>query len=417
LGVFALYRIAERRFSSWQVGLLASLFLILIPRIFAESCYNSKDIVFMAFFTIGLNTAIIFLRSPNIKTALIHGLVTAITTDVRVMGIVLLVITAGMVLVRFLRRESQLTNSVYALATYFLVTLFIVVALWPWLWVDPFSHIAAAVKSMARYRWYENNLYLGHYVRATNIPWHYILVWIGVTTPFIYLCFGSLGICTVVTKIIKKRLLWSEDQEMQDLLFLGVFVGAIIAVIALKSVLYDGWRQLYFIYPAFIVLAIRGLLIIYQSISRSKIARLLLILFVAVGLCQQAVWIYRNHPLQNVYFNFLNDERKPTQFDMDYWGLSNKEAFRHILSADEREVISVKAVSDNPLFNGLIFLPDKDRKRIVDAVSEDQADYLVNNYRFLNGKPYVPDTAKFAVVYEIHTGGRVILSVLKRVTQ
>lgn len=36
-GVFAVFRLAERRFSDWRIGLLAALFLVISPRFFAES--------------------------------------------------------------------------------------------------------------------------------------------------------------------------------------------------------------------------------------------------------------------------------------------------------------------------------------------------------------------------------------------
>ena len=47
-------------FSDWRIGLLSALFLVLTPRFFAESFYNSKDIVFMAVFAVGMNTTISF---------------------------------------------------------------------------------------------------------------------------------------------------------------------------------------------------------------------------------------------------------------------------------------------------------------------------------------------------------------------
>ena len=47
LGVYAVYCLSERRFQSWKIALLTAAFLILTPRIFAESFYNSKDLIFL----------------------------------------------------------------------------------------------------------------------------------------------------------------------------------------------------------------------------------------------------------------------------------------------------------------------------------------------------------------------------------
>jgi len=46
IGVFVFYLLCKNRFNSWKIGLLGSVFLILSPRIFADSFYNSKDIPF-----------------------------------------------------------------------------------------------------------------------------------------------------------------------------------------------------------------------------------------------------------------------------------------------------------------------------------------------------------------------------------
>jgi len=415
IGVFALYLITARRFCSSRLGLLAAVFLILSPRIFGEGFYNSKDIVFMAFFALGLNTMIIFLSSPTIKTALIHGLVTALTADIRVIGVVLLFISVGMQLIKLVRKDVQVIKLIVVVIIYLITTIFLIIAFWPWLWVDAFSHFVAAIQSMARYRWYENNFYLGEYVSATQVPWHYSLVWIGVTTPLIYLFFGAIGCYAVTTNTIKNKLLWTTSEEMQDLVFLGVFVGAVCSVIALRSVLYDGWRQLYFIYPAFIVLTIRGLVTVWDKLSFSTIAKYLMATIVTIGLGYQAYWMYSNHPFQHLYFNFLGDRPSTSLFDLDYWGLSNQAALRYIAKTDQREIIRVMPISDNPVFTGIVFMSKKDRKRITDSYDEAQADYLVNNYRFLKGNPYKPDYSKFETVYELTVGNQKIISVLKRI--
>jgi 4-amino-4-deoxy-L-arabinose transferase-like glycosyltransferase len=86
-GLFAVYRLATRRFEDWRVGLLAAAFLVLTPRMFAESFYNSKDLVFMALFAIATNTMIGFVTKPRVQTALVHALATAVAIDVRIMAI------------------------------------------------------------------------------------------------------------------------------------------------------------------------------------------------------------------------------------------------------------------------------------------------------------------------------------------
>ncbi|HYC65223.1 MAG TPA: hypothetical protein VEC14_10865, partial [Reyranellaceae bacterium] len=76
-GAWALYSLALRRFADRWLALLTVAFLMLTPRLFAESFYNSKDAVFMAAFAIALNTGVALILQPTARLALLHGLASA----------------------------------------------------------------------------------------------------------------------------------------------------------------------------------------------------------------------------------------------------------------------------------------------------------------------------------------------------
>ena len=48
------FQIAKKIFKSWKIALAGFLLYVLSPHIFAHSFYNSKDAVFLAFFTISI---------------------------------------------------------------------------------------------------------------------------------------------------------------------------------------------------------------------------------------------------------------------------------------------------------------------------------------------------------------------------
>ena len=50
---FYFFLLVKERFNNWIYGIFGGLFLFLSPRIFAESFYNHKDLIFLSFF-IGL---------------------------------------------------------------------------------------------------------------------------------------------------------------------------------------------------------------------------------------------------------------------------------------------------------------------------------------------------------------------------
>lgn len=412
-GVFAVYRLAARRFSSQAWGLIAATMLVASPRLFADGFYNDKDIVFMACIAIAMNTMVVFLERPTAKVLLLHAIATGFAIDVRVMGIFLPVITLCVMGVRVAQRQISPKHAAAMILGYLAVTVVVVYALWPWLWSDPWTNFAQAVRNMSQYRWHEMNHYLGAYIPATRIPWHYVPVWLGVTTPPLYLVLFLVGGISITSAIVSKRRLWSDFIGMQDFVFLGIFAGAVLSIIALKSVLYDGWRQLYFIYPAFLMIALRGMHVLWVRTLGLPVLRWLLGAVIVAAVANTIYWMISVHPFQNVYFNRFAGTNWASRFDMDYWGLSNRQAIEYILTHDERPVIKIWNVSDTPVLNGAMLLDPASRKRIVLAESQEDADYLVNNYRFLKGNIHKAENAANQLWHQILVDGKAILTVYK----
>ena len=76
----------------------------------------------------------------------------------------------------------------------------------------------------------------------------------------------------------------------------------------------------------------------------------------------------KNHPHQNVYFNFLAGKNIEKKFELDYWGLSNKQAYEYILKNDSDDKILIGTASSNHLRNSKKILTIDERKRI--SISE-----------------------------------------------
>jgi hypothetical protein len=414
-GIYAVYRMAERRFSDWRVGLLAALFLVLTPRIFAESFYNSKDIVFMAVFSIAMNTMIGFVLKPSVKTALLHALASAVAIDVRIMGVILPLATVGILIIKLMKKELFAPVACRAVATYLPSALVLVLAMWPWLWSDPIGNFVHAFKSFARYGWEHEVLYMGRFVPSTELPWHYVAVWISITTPLLYLALFVIGAFNTLHRIVSRGTrLWKGDEELQDAVFLGLFAVPIIALIVLHSVLYDGWRHLYFIYPAFLLLAIKGWISVWQNDFFWPIRKPLLAIATSISIVHTAVWMWKVHPYQNLYFNALAGTDLRSQYELDYWGLANRKALEYILRHDQSEVVYVRADSWTPLWVAFNIIDARDRKRLRYSDDQNLCRYVVTNYRRVKN----PDDAKYAKDYEpfyqIQVDGETILSVFRR---
>ena len=75
---------------------------------------------------------------------------------------------------------------------------------WPYLWSDPLVNFVSTLKNMSAYAWRGSIFYLGDYISAENLPWHYPLVWIFITTPVLYLFLFISGSSAIIFKSVKK---------------------------------------------------------------------------------------------------------------------------------------------------------------------------------------------------------------------
>lgn len=407
-GVVAVYQLAARRFADWRLGLLAAAWLVLSPRLFAESFYNDKDAVFMALFAIATNTGVRLLLRPTWGRAAGHALACALTIDVRIMGVLLPVATLALLAWRAAQGELRWGPAARAAALYGPLLAVLVVLFWPYLWHAPWQNFAIAFDNMSKFRWGGPVLYLGSATSAPYLPWHYPLVWIGITTPLLYLGASLVGIFLVIRELTRHGWrLWAGPQEAQDVLFLGLLAGPLLAVIALHSVLYDGWRQLYFIYPALLLLALRGWVAAARWRPRWAVWPGAWAALTAASMAWVAVAMVRDHPLQNVYFNALAGRHAGTRFELDYWGVGYKQDLEWIVTHDAQPVIAVYCTSGPGHFNALA-LPDAQRDRLKFVDSPAEADYLITNYRW-HPEPYPYEHESF----QLRADGRRVHSVFR----
>ncbi|RZK62474.1 MAG: hypothetical protein EOO59_02465 [Hymenobacter sp.] len=262
LGLLAFYWLAARRLGSWGAGLLGVLLLVLSPRLFADAFYNAKDAVFAAAYLVATATAVALVRRPGTRLAAAHALACALAIDVRLMGLLVPVLTLALLALRAIRGDYAGRRGRVGRATALYAGLLplLVLAFWPFLWAAPLAHFVEAFARMSHFDWVDTRLYRGRVLPAgAATPWHYPLVWIGITTPLPYLAGLVLALARLGWQLGRRGWrLYGPAGEWQDLLYWGLGLGPLVVVIGLHSALYDGWRQLYFVYPPLLLLALRG---------------------------------------------------------------------------------------------------------------------------------------------------------------
>jgi hypothetical protein len=381
LGAFFLFLTARRLYGSTSAGVLSFILLATSPVIYSHSFFNCKDIPFMSAFAPCFYLAVLAHERKRTVHFLLLGACVGLLTGIRVMGLLLFVILATLFVADFLRAPAlQRKKTALHLTVYIAGFASALYACWPYLWGDPLGRFAESLVNMARFRWENEVLFSGRFVMSTEVPWYYIPQWFAVTTPLVFLAAGLAGIFVFMVVALRRRAeLLSDPLLRHNLVFLLCFAGPVVAVIALGSVLYDGWRQLFFIYPPFVMLAV------YAVAATGRAAlRKLLMGALAVSSLMPVYFLFRWHPFGHVYFNPLAGTGEPEHirksYEMDYWGLSYRQALLYILDHDTSANIRVS--SQNPPCDlNLDMLPENDRRRIKMAVIT-ESDYFVTNYRW-----------------------------------
>ena len=149
----------------------------------------------------------------------------------------------------------------------------------------------------------------------------------------------------------------------------------LFAIIILNSTLYDGWRHLFFIYPSFLMISLLGLHIIKIFFFKKNKNLLLILSFLLLS--PTLIWMFKYHPYQNVYFNFLAGKDFNNKFELDYWGLSNVNALKYIAENEDGD-INVSRVGLSDLHLSKAFLSKKYRNKLSVIDDINISHYIIN---------------------------------------
>ena len=422
----AFYKLIASRFENRIFSIILTSFFIMSPRIFAESFYNCKDIVFMSLSVISIYFAMNYLEKQSVNNIIIFSLFAALSTQIRIMGIFLFFLFLFFWLLQALEEKKFFKkNFIHFVCLIFFYSFFFYF-FWPYLWEAPFTNFFKAFKIFSNYTWGSYVFYFGEYIKASNIPWHYIPVWIFITTPLLYLIIFILGLIKTLIILSKRFLniseekntmLWRDNNEKKDLFLLLYLLLPIIIIIFLNSTLYGGWRHLYFIYPGIIYFIAVGIDFILKS-KIKKNYKSIFMFFIILGLTINLLNLIKLHPYQNVYFNTLVEKKANKLFPIDYWGLANLEALKFINnSTKEKTLKTVRSASFTSLqFSKKLLKEDKINVQITGTENLNQ-DFIFTNFYYERDPKY---TRKYFIpnnyerIFLIKRGNIIINEIYKK---
>ena len=371
-GLFA-YLLALRLFGGRLLALLAMLLFLLHPRLYAHSFYNSKDIPFLVAFVIALFLARRAFRKDDLSAFALAGAAVGMLVNLRIIGVILL---AAIPIMRgadfFLargwaeRKRTLITTSAFALAG----ALTVYAAL-PHLWDDPIGKASDWWRISVDHPTVLRELFRGATFQSTDFPPYYLPVWFSITAPPSALLLGLIGAAALLLVAGRAPLAALRNSRLRfNLLLLGCFLVPVFAAVTLDFNLYNGWRQMYFLWAPFSLTAAFGLRWLASASNRASL-RALAYGAAAAGLATTAISMTLIHPNEQVFFNAFVDRATPgrlgTQFVMDYWGHPVRQAMEWLLDERSPETAAANALDPNAdllLRENIRLLPRSDREKI-----------------------------------------------------
>ncbi len=394
--VFVFFFIGKKVFKHWLVALAGCLLLVLSPRIFGHAFFNPKDLPFMDAYVLAMATLLLFLEKKNLLTALLHGLAVGIACSIRTPGLVLIPITVffyGFDLFLAKKPIRQYWVGLGLLGA--TVTLAALLVYWftPMLYGNPIANFIKTFNIMKAYPIDPQQLYLGQ-DNGASIPWHYSLVWFAISSPPFYVALFVLGGAVLAARSLRSLPgQWRERfQALRDMLVVAACgLAPILVVILFKSLIYPDNRQMYFVYPALLLVSVYGLRFLVEKIREVNLHwRAWTAVILLLGLAYPLYFMVRYHTYENVFFNFLAGPNMSTiarRFTMDRWCMAGKNALEYIIRTDPDPVIPVRKLC---VVSARLILPASQRNRF--RIMDPPKYYLSNDL-------YVPSKKNPGTVY------------------
>ena len=410
-GGFCCGLLAWRMFNNRWVAMLGMLLFLLHPRLYAHSFFNSKDIPFTVMFVIALYLTHRAFRRDTAGAFVLLGIVMGLAANLRPFALLLIpavLAMRGLDLGRApggaARKHILRTGGVFAAAT--LLAMYVS---HPYYWENPLRYFDS-FGELARHPALIFSLFQGRIIRSDDVPADYIPVWFGITSPPATLMLGIAGIAAILWRGWRTPgRIWRHGQLRFLLLLPACLALPVVVAIVLQSHIYNDWRQMYFLWGPFCLLAATGLHCLSRPGQGLKLTRRMAGYgLAAAGLSGAVYAMVSLHPHQQVYFNRLADWAAPgelgQQYEMVYWLEHYLPGLEYVL---ERYPEMTLYVLDDRILTSRILLPAAERERIAVAAGAWTADFHIGTEQNTRMRAMLPDP----VVYQRRAYGNAYLIV------
>jgi len=263
---------------------------------------------------------------------------------------------------------NQIGSGFSGLLPMFIIPPVVFFAFWPWLW----KHTIERVTQLFLFHLNHFEIpvfYLGEqYVIA---PWHYALVLMVMTIPFIILTPFVFGIFSI----------GSIDQKKTNgfVLFNAFFPIVLISLPWVPK--YDGVRLFLPAFPFVCMISGLGVKYIYEKLKNTKQIKCFISCYLLLFLLSIYFSVVKIHPLQSSYFNELAggiDGASEKGFEHEYWGNAYLNTLEWLnLNSDNSFWLCMTTIDPKAYFPFAFYKDIGLLNKDVGFTSKDKADYAI----------------------------------------
>lgn len=399
------YFLSKRLFSSliesesrkrW-ISLAGVLMMFLFSRYFAASTYDVKNLAFSAFFIIALYFMVRFLQDRKWGPCILFCIFCAIAMNIRMAGLLLIPAILIFILVEdIVNRKSRSDKSfIQKLFPYIFIVIVCALVFYlitPAMWGEPIQQLKLMINDSVNFdRWDGRMIFGGELIRQEEMPWYYLPVWMGITIPVYILFFFILGTVFLVKTLIKERFAGFFRSRFFWLIWILFLIPLLLQIFGFVQI-YGGWQHVYFLFVPLLLVAMHGIIGLYEVFEKQKTRHrfncLVVPVIVIAGLIISGMQIATNYPFAGSLFNAIGT---PIAKNFDRTARLNGElaCLEYILKHFPDKELSIaftQGVGPLIYFSGASEY-DIERIRIVQDKDE-STDFYWQTYRYIIGNTY-----------------------------
>ena len=315
--------------------LLATFVYLLYPYLFGHSHFNPKDIPFLSFwlintfFSLRIIEDLYLNKKISPKKIIFLAFLTAFLISIRIIGLIIII---QYIISLIIYLEKTKLNSFQFIKNrskdFFIFFIFISLFIYilnPIFWHNPLELINS-IKWMSKYPQNICTLTNGKCMYSLNLPSSYYFIWFFYKLPLIVLL-GYILFPLVESKIFKSDI---------STIYYGTItlIAPIIIVLFVLSdvALYDELRHILFLIPLIILTSFVNLF----YFIRTKILNYLFFIVIVFFMFENMNLNPYQYTWMNSFAKFKNIEKN---FEIDYWGISNKNLQKKIIDYVDKKNI------------------------------------------------------------------------------